>query len=208
MEAIDYKSFNWDAPKNVTAVETKAGDLVVSGMAAVWAGLDRQQENFVRGAFRDSIREFLAQPSGAPLCFHHQKAKAIGQVIDLRETDEGLAFKALVTKQEPSSPLYYIYDGIRRGVYKGVSVAGIFKRRLMEGGFRIAKADLVEISITPAPVHPLTYAMAEEVKAMQDFCSAGGRSLDDVAAELAQLENRMTLWAARSELAKLERLRG
>lgn len=201
------KAFTLDVPSPVSTIQTERGDLIVTGLAASFEGLDREGEQFLRGAFRDSIKRFLTQPSGAPLCFNHKKTQPIGQVLDLSETDEGLQFKALVAKQEPSSPLYYIWDGIRRGIYKGVSVGGLFKRKLMEGGWRIVTADLTEISIAPVPMSTSTFAYATEVKSMMDFCEAGiTPDLDSIAGELQDLERRMLMYEARDALHRLRAL--
>jgi HK97 family phage prohead protease len=205
--ATGQKAFTLDVPTAVSTIQTERGDLIVKGLAASFDGLDRHGEQFIRGAFRDSIQRFLTQPAGAPLCWHHRKGMAIGQVLELNETDNGLEFKALVAKQEPSSPLYYIWDGIRRGIYKGVSVGGFFKRKLTEGGWRIAQADLTEISITPVPIYTGTFAYATEVKALQDFCDAGIMpDVDSIAAELNDLERRMLLYEARELQHKLRAL--
>jgi HK97 family phage prohead protease len=132
--------------------ETDEGDLIIEGYAAVFEGLDREGENFVPGAFQRGIKSFLG--SQAALCFHHKRDHVIGKVLDLKEEDgKGLWMRARVDKQEPTSPLHYIYNGIKKGSISGLSVGGMFKRAVVDGRRMIADMDFTEISTTGAPVH-------------------------------------------------------
>lgn len=137
-----------------TVIEEENGDLIIEGWAASFEGLDRQGENFVSGAFQRGIKSFLEGQSA--LCFHHQNDKGIGSVLDLQEKPEGLWMKARVDFQPESSPLRYIYNAVKKGSYKGLSVGGFFKRALVKGRQMIADMDFTEISVTPVAVHPKT----------------------------------------------------
>jgi len=181
-------------------VPTQAGDIIVSGYAAVWAGLDLVNENFARNAFQKSIPEFLSRAQ-RPLLWHHEYSKPLGQVLDLKEDSKGLWFKAIVIKQEPSSPLYYAYNAIRRGVARGVSVGGKFTREMLAGGQRIVKANLIEVSLTPAAMHQSTYLVASEVKSLRDWCYSD--ELDAVAAQLRELKDDMNLYELRDIVRQL-----
>ena len=64
--------------------------------------------------------------------------------------------KAVVAKPAESSPLLDVYNKIQRGMMKGLSVRGFFKRREGAKPARIYHADLAEISVTPFPVNPRT----------------------------------------------------
>lgn len=140
-------------PDSITVLDD--GDLLIEGWAANFEGLDRQNENFTDGAFKRGIKSFLNGQRA--LCFHHQFDKGIGEVLDLEEVEgKGLKMKARVDHQPESSPLRYIYNAIKKGTYKGLSVGGYFKRKLTEKGWRIADMDFTEISVTPVPVHPGT----------------------------------------------------
>src|SRR4051812_23480341 len=134
MPATTHNLFALEGKALDAPVKTERGDLILSGYAAVWDGLDFQNENFIRGAFREAIPEFLN--GQATLAWHHDVSKGLGRVLELEEDDIGVRFKALVHRQEPSSPLYYLYDGIRRGIYRGVSVAGAFARAMTAAGQR------------------------------------------------------------------------
>lgn len=156
-----------DGTAEQTVTELENGDLLIKGYAAVWDGDDRQGENFMEGAFERGIKSFLG--SQAALCFHHKHDHGIGKVLGLQEDGKGLAIEARVDKQEPSSPLYYIYNGIKKGTYNGLSVGGFFKRKLTEAGQKISDMDFTEISVTPVPVHPGTSLSVVAGKALSDI---------------------------------------
>lgn len=148
--------------------ELEDGDLLIEGWAANFEGIDRQGENFAEGAFQRGIKAFL--DAGGPLCFHHKNDHGIGKVNRLEEVEgKGLWMEARVDKQEPSSPLYHIYNAIRKRTYKGLSVGGFFKRALTEAGKRIMDVDFTEISVTPVPVHPKTGFAVVAGKALENF---------------------------------------
>lgn len=138
----------------VTVLED--GDLIIEGYASVFAGLDRQNENFVPGAFERGIKSFLERKT-RPLCFHHKRDQVLGEILDLREDkDKGLWMSARVDGQEKTSPLYHVYNGIKKGSISGLSVGGHFARQLQGGRPMIANCDIIEISATAAPVHEAT----------------------------------------------------
>lgn len=150
-----------------TVTEEENGDLIIEGWAASFEGLDRQGENFVSGAFQRGIKAFLGGQSA--LCFHHKNDHGIGTVLELDERPEGLWMKARVDYQPESSPLRYIYNGIKKGSYKGLSVGGFFKRALVAGRKMIADMDFTEISVTPVAVHPKTQFAVVAGKALEDL---------------------------------------
>lgn len=136
-------------------VETLAdGDLILEGWAAEFDGVDRQGENFVDGAFQRGIKSFLE--GGAPLCFHHKHDQILGQVLDLEEVEgKGLKMRARVDGAIKDHPtLGTIYQQIKRGTLKNLSVGGFFRRKLTPAGYRIGDMDFTEISVTGVPVHP------------------------------------------------------
>lgn len=160
------------APENFSidadsVTELEDGDLLIEGWAANFEGIDRQGENFIDGAFQRGVKSFLEGQSA--LCFHHKNDHGIGKVLDLQEVPgKGLKMRARVDKQEPSSPLHYIYQGVKKGSYKGLSVGGYFKRKLTPEGWRISDMDFTEVSITPVAVHPGTTFNVVAGKALEN----------------------------------------
>jgi HK97 family phage prohead protease len=141
-----------DGTSAQTITEDANGDLIIEGYAAVFDGLDREGENFVEGAFQRGIKSFLG--GQAALCYHHKHDQVIGKVLDLQEEEgKGLFMRARVDKQVESSPLWHIYNGIKKGTINGLSVGGFFKRAVVAGRKMIADMDFTEISTTGVPVH-------------------------------------------------------
>lgn len=148
--------------------EEENGDLRIQGWAAVFEGIDRQGENFAEGAFQRGIKSFVE--GHAPLCFHHKMDHGIGKVLDLKEVEgKGLWMDARVDYQPESSPLRYIYNGIKKGTYSALSVGGFFKRAVMNGVQKIVDMDFAEISVTPVSVHPGTNFAVVAGKALEDL---------------------------------------
>ncbi len=61
---------------------------------------------------------------------------------------KGLWMEAVMTRRPESSPHFWIYEGVKRGILRGLSVGGFFMRE----GARIDRAALTEISVTGRPV--------------------------------------------------------
>jgi HK97 family phage prohead protease len=188
--------FGLEAEGKAIVTELEDGDLLIEGYAADFTGDDRAGENFAPGAFERGIKAFLN--GQAALCYHHKADQGIGRVLDLREEGKGLYMKARVDKQEPTSPLYYIYNAVKKGTYRGLSVGGFFKRKLIEGAQRIADVDFTEISVTPVPVHPGTGFNVVAGKALEDIVEPPAETLpaelttavENLNAVLAKLEGK------------------
>lgn len=159
-----------DGTHAATVVEEENGDLIIEGWAASFEGLDRQGENFIPKAFERGIKSFLGGQSA--LCFHHKYDMGIGTVLDLQRKDEGLWMKARVDYQPEQSPLRHIYNAIKKGSYKGLSIGGFFKRAMVEGKRMIADMDFTEISVTPVAIHPKTKFAVVAGKALTNDLSA------------------------------------
>jgi HK97 family phage prohead protease len=128
------------------------GDLIIEGYAAVWEGDDREGENFAPGAFSRAAKSFV--DAGGPLCFHHKRDHVLGKVTDLEEDDKGLRMRARVDGAVAKHPtLGVIYEQVKKGTLKGLSVQGFFKRALLAGKRKITDVDFTEISVTGVPMH-------------------------------------------------------
>lgn len=151
MELEQTADFHVEIEGKATVLED-GGDLYIEGYASDY-GVDRQDEAFEPGAFDQAITDFMKNPA---LIYHHDFAKSLGVVEALERRDEGLWMRARVDKPAAGSWAEDVYNKIKRGSIKGLSVGGRFHRRLSPSGPRIHRADLVEISVTPTPVNPRT----------------------------------------------------
>jgi hypothetical protein len=141
-------SFTWEG-KALSAVELAEGDLLLDGLAVVFAGLDRDGENFAPGSFRRAGKAFLE--GSAPLCFHHHPSQVIGKVLEAYEVPGiGVRIKARVDGAIKDHPtLGPIYHQIRKGTLTGLSWGGFLKRL----GNMIVDIDPTELSVTGTPTH-------------------------------------------------------
>lgn len=152
--------------KAASVTELEDGDLIIEGWAANFEGVDRENENFTDGAFKRGIKSFLN--SQAALCYHHKHDMALGKVLELQEVEgKGLWMKARVDRQVEGSPLWHIYNGIKKGTLSGLSAGGFFKRKMTPEGLRIADVDFTEISVTPVPIHAGTNFAVVAGKALE-----------------------------------------
>lgn len=144
-------SFQFDLDtKAAEVVELQDGDLLIEGIGANY-DIDREDESFEEGAFRNALSKFLA--GNAPLCYHHKFDTVIGRVVEATPlAGKGIQIRAIVDKQNENSPYYHIYDGIKRGRINGLSCGGIFKRKMTATGPKIHDVDLLEWSATPVSV--------------------------------------------------------
>lgn len=159
-----------EAPEGKALVEEQPnGDLIIEGYAAVFDGQDRQNENFIDGAFQQGIKSFLG--GQASLCYHHKHDQLLGKVLDLREEEgKGLKMRARVDGAIAKHPvLGTYYEQIKNGSLNALSIGGFFRRKLTEAGQKIAKCDFTEISVTPVPVHPGTNFAVVAGKALRDM---------------------------------------
>lgn len=152
------------------------GDVIIEGLASDW-GVDDQDELFEPGAFQKGIDNFLQ--TNPALLYHHDGGKALGQVLELTETGQGLHMKARIDAPAKGSWAEDIVNKVKRGTIRGLSVRGKFRRRMGADGLpRIYEAGLREISVTPLPVNPRTM-FAVAAKAFDD--DPGSHAAEEIA---------------------------
>jgi HK97 family phage prohead protease len=149
--------------KAVSATELEDGSLLLEGFAVVFAGLDRQNENFAPGCLARACKAFLAGP--ASLCFHHKTADVLGKVLEMSEVPGvGIRVKARVDGAIKNHPtLDTLYQQIKNGTLTGLSLGGYFKR----AGNKIVDVDPTELSVTGVPVHTQPAFAVVSGKALQ-----------------------------------------
>lgn len=134
------------------------GDVYIEGWAST-VGADRAGDLIEPGAFDESIARFMA--SNPVLLHNHDLQKALGEVLNLESKPEGLWMKARIDAPAAGSWAEDVVRKITRGTIKGLSVRGKMFRpngslaqSRFDGGGRVNRVDLYEISTTPLPVEP------------------------------------------------------
>lgn len=174
---LEAKALDDGSAGNIVA-EMEDGDLFIEGWAADFDGVDRQGENFTDGAFQRGIKSFLS--GSAPLCFHHKHDQVLGQVLELEEVEgKGLKMRARIDGAIKTHPvLGTIYQQIKRGTFRNLSVGGFFKRKLTDAGYRIADMDFTEVSITGVPIHTKTSFAVIAGKALESIGDSPSETID------------------------------
>lgn len=127
------------------------GLLRIEGRAATY-DLDRQNEAFMPGAFEAGVRKWIER--GGILLWHHKYDQPLGVIEDARIDSKGLWIRGRLDNPEPGTEHASIWRRVKSGTVRGLSIGGIFKRKQTPQGPRIYEADIVECSLTPAPVQP------------------------------------------------------
>lgn len=182
--------FRFDlSAKGAQAIELENGALLIEGTGANYE-IDREDESFLDGSFSKGLRKFLT--GNAPLLYHHNYEQVIGRVIDAKAIPGvGIRLKAIVDPQPISSPLRWVYEGIKRGRINGLSCGGIFKRIQTPRGPRISEVDILEWSATPVPVGRGTtfnVVAGKALTAPAGLGIAGADNLNGLRAKVARME--------------------
>ena len=124
--------------------------LLIEGQAGGVA-IDRKGDSFLPGVLARGVQTYMRQ--NPVLCYHHDTGAALGVVEKAYADGAGnLRIRARLDDPEPGTPLSDVWKKVKSGTIKGLSVGGIFKRKMTPEGVRIYAADIYEISITPVPM--------------------------------------------------------
>lgn len=106
-------------------------------------------ERFARGAFKRNLK---SQAGRLPKLFrHHDHSQAIGTVVDMRDTDEGVLASWRVADTPAGNAAL---QEVREGVLDALSVGFQAVREEPVAGVReIREARLLEVSLTPVPAY-------------------------------------------------------
>lgn len=148
----------------VKAAELEEG--VISGYASVFGNVDSYGDIVVKGAFSRFLSEARVKGKVIPVFYGHnmEDPKAnIGRVIELREDEYGLWFKAQL---DLSGNTYgrVVYEQLKDGRLDSVSFGfSVVDAANTDAGYELRDLELYEISVVPIPANK--EAMITEVKA-------------------------------------------
>ena len=137
----------------------------VEGLANAFNNVDFQGEVIKRGAFKRTIQAFKASKKGLPLMDNHRlfggTDAVIGSIIELKETPEGLFFRAFFSSVDAAQAVRTkIHEGILNSLSIGFSI--IKKKLRKDGILEILEVKLREISVVVFPANEL--ALVSDVK--------------------------------------------
>lgn len=148
----------------VKASDTEDG--VISGYASVFGNVDSYGDIVVKGAFAKFLAKVAETGKVIPVFYGHnmEDPKAnIGRVIELREDERGLFFKA---KLDLSGETYgrVVYEQLKDGRLDSLSFGySVIEAASTENGYELRELELYEISVVPIPAN--SEAIITEVKA-------------------------------------------
>lgn len=174
--------------KAAEVTEGEDGTLYIEGIASDFE-TDRDMEAFEPGSFERGLKAYLA--SNPILLYHHRPHQQLGQVISAELDQKSLRIRAAIPKPPAGSWAEQVYDMVKRGMMRGLSVGGHFARHMTTAGPRIHDVDLQEISVTPLPVNPRgLFAIAGKAFA-DDEAVALERAVEGLEGVFAALERAL-----------------
>lgn len=99
-----------EAHVRVKATEAEKGEGIVRGVASVWDNVDSYGDVMIKGAFADTIAEHAEAGDTVPFVWGHETQDPfayLGDLVELRETDEGLEFEAHLDMDNPKAVQVY-----------------------------------------------------------------------------------------------------
>ena len=150
-------------------IQVKSVDLeegIISGYASVFGNVDSYGDIVVKGAFSKSIEKIRKTGKVISVFYGHNMEDPranIGRVIELREDDRGLFFKAQL---DLSGDTYgrLVYGQLKDGRLDSLSFGfSVVEGANTEAGYELRELELYEISVVPIPANQ--EALITEVKA-------------------------------------------
>ncbi len=169
-------------------------NLYVEGYAAVFANVDSYNDRIQKGAFINTIngtnRDRIA------FCKDHDLRDVIGVIVDLREDEKGLWFRAKISKTRDGKDVEILLED---GALKEFSIGYITKAydwNEEEGIRTLTEIELWEISLVTRAANDQAKVIATEIKSEDDTRGLSDEELiekkNKIAQELRLLENEVT----------------
>ena len=150
-------------------LKIKSADIeegIISGYASVFGNVDSYGDIVVRGAFSRFLAELQVKNKVIPVFYGHNMEDPranIGRVLELREDNRGLWFKAQL---DLSGDTYgsLVYEQLKDGRLDSLSFGfSVIDGANTEAGYELRELELYEISVVPIPAN--REALITEVKA-------------------------------------------
>lgn len=141
-------------------------DFQFEGYASTYGNEDRDGDIIESGCFLDSLKNKTVYP----LCFNHDLSTVIGKV-DLMDDEKGVFAKGTFNQNDDVAEKYY--DLVKMGAIDSMSIHFFVKdyepvdSTKPYGGWRIKKADIIEVSLVTVPAN--TQALISSVKSENGF---------------------------------------
>ena len=132
MEKLEYKAISAKAVR-------EDGTLYIEGYTSVFGNIDAYGDVVVKGASVKSIADF----SRIKVLKQHDPSNIVGKVVDIREDETGIWFRAMISKAEEKLAVK-----IEEGLYDEMSIGYYTIERDFKNDIRyLNEIELVEISV-------------------------------------------------------------
>lgn len=148
----------------VKALEENS-DFQFDGYASTYENEDRDGDIIEKGCFSDSLKNKTVYP----LCFNHNLSTVIGKV-DLMDDEKGVFAKGTFNQNDDVAEKYY--NLVKMGAIDSMSIHFFVQdyepvdSTKPYGGWRIKKADIIEVSLVTVPAN--TEALISTVKSQSE----------------------------------------
>jgi len=160
---------------NLKQIESKDGGHGFEGYASVFDGVDSFGDTILKGAFAESLQKMKRKPL---MLYGHSSNNVIGKWLDMKEDETGLY---VVGEFTPNHTLAKdVHASLAHGAIDGISIG--FRvpiggaEELEDGGRKISKVDLVEVSIVGFPADDAarvnSVKMSDEINSIQSIRDA------------------------------------
>lgn len=146
-------------------------------VVAVFGNVDLGGDRIVKGAFANSLKAWEAKGRPIPVVFSHmwQDIDAhIGEVLEAKETDEGLWVKAQLDMEDPAAAKCWRL--MKRGTLAEFSFAyDIAEEKLQNGANELLELEIIEVGPTLKGMNPATQLLTvKSVDGHQTAARSGG----------------------------------
>ena len=135
---------------NQVGIASAEDDRIFEGYASMFGGIDVFGDTILAGAFTESLESMKRKPL---MLYGHNSQNVVGKWLEIREDDVGLWVQGEFTPNHTLSN--DTYASMRHGAIDGLSIgfniAPGGAEELENGGRRITKINLVEVSIVGFP---------------------------------------------------------
>jgi hypothetical protein len=156
--------------------QAKAG--AFSGYGAVFGNVDSGGDMLVKGAFKETLREWKRRGSAPKMLLQHggwgasvEDGIPVGKWTEMREDDTGLYVEGELFAMDTQKGKY-IYEGLKSGALDGLSMGYIardvaYGKKPEDPRRTLKKVDLFEVSIVTFPMN--TEARIGAVKSIEEI---------------------------------------
>jgi HK97 family phage prohead protease len=149
---------------------------VFTGYASVFGGIDSYKDTIMKGAFTDTLEN---RKRSVKMFYGHNPGRVIGKWLEITEDDTGLHVMGEFTPDNTDAQ--NVYASMKHGAVDGLSIGFRIPKGgsedIEDGGRRINKVDLVEISVVSLPADEdasiqTVKSVADEIKSIESLRDA------------------------------------